>query len=136
MHYAIDDKIDPVCFAQERNVHFPNLHSQFSDRCLEEPTSLSLPRDTLMLAEYSPTDSQVHSLRRLDPELKSSVDLPVEDKEAQDRSPSILSSGACPRGRGRSLLTPATQYRSTRCVELHHVRTVHDTFLVTLFVRL
>ncbi|KAL4069062.1 OPT oligopeptide transporter protein-domain-containing protein [Scleroderma citrinum] len=45
-----------------------------------------------MPVEYSPTDSQVYTLDRLDPEFEDSVDLRTEDKEAQETPPSILSS--------------------------------------------
>lgn len=45
-----------------------------------------------MLAEYDPSDFQEYPLRRLDSELEDSVDLhAIEDKEAQERPPTVLS---------------------------------------------
>jgi len=49
-----------------------------------------------MLAEYDPSDFQEYPLRRLDSELEDSVDLhAIEDKEAQERPPTVLSLGGC-----------------------------------------
>lgn len=50
-----------------------------------------------MLADYGPTDFQEYPLQRLDSEFEDSVDLhAIEDKEAQERPPTVLSLGGCP----------------------------------------